>query len=52
VIWRKEKQMFECPCHSGYFNSNGQPVSGPPSKPLVALDHKIEEGSLKVFMKT
>jgi Rieske Fe-S protein len=52
VIWRKEKQMFECPCHSGYFDANGRPVSGPPSRPLVALDHKTEEGSLKVFMRT
>jgi Rieske Fe-S protein len=52
VIWRKEKERFECPCHSGYFDINGQPVSGPPSKPLVVLDHKMEEGILKVFMRT
>ena len=52
VIWRKEKERFECPCHSGYFDINGQPVSGPPSKPLVVLDHKTEEGILKVFMRT
>jgi len=52
VIWRKEKERFECPCHSGYFDINGRPVSGPPSKPLVVLDHKMEEGILKVFMRT
>lgn len=50
VIWRKEKQIFECPCHSGHFDSDGQPIAGPPSKPLNVLDHKREEGNLKVFM--
>lgn len=50
VIWQKEKQIFECPCHSGRFNVEGVPISGPPSKPLKRLDHKIEEGKLLVFM--
>ena len=50
VIWRKEKQIFECPCHSGHFDMDGRPIAGPPSKPLVVLDHKMEEGNLKVFM--
>jgi Rieske Fe-S protein len=50
VIWRKEKQIFECPCHSGHFDMDGRPIAGPPSKPLVVLDHKLEEGNLKVFM--
>jgi Rieske Fe-S protein len=52
VIWRKEKQIFECPCHSGHFDMDGHPMSGPPTKPLVVLSHKMEDGSLKVFMRT
>jgi Rieske Fe-S protein len=50
VIWRKEKQIFECPCHSGHFDMDGRPIAGPPSKPLIVLDHRLEEGNLKVFM--
>ena len=50
VIWRKEKEIFECPCHSGRFDKDGRPISGPPTRPLVVLDHKVEEGKLMVFM--
>lgn len=50
VIWQKEKQIFECPCHTGRFDVEGTPIFGPPSKPLKRLDHKIEEGKLFVFM--
>ena len=40
--------MFECPCHTGRFDPEGQPVSGPPKKPLFLLPHKVEEGKLMV----
>lgn len=50
VIWRKEKGIFECPCHSGQFDSNGRPIAGPPTRPLVAWEHKVEEGKLMVLM--
>jgi Rieske Fe-S protein len=50
VIWRKEKGIFECPCHSGQFDINGRPIAGPPTKPLIAQDHKVEEGKLMVLM--
>ncbi|MFC1799104.1 ubiquinol-cytochrome c reductase iron-sulfur subunit [Thermodesulfobacteriota bacterium] len=50
VIWREDKQVFECPCHSGQFNPEGHPIAGPPSKPLSSLDHKIEDGNLLVYL--
>ncbi|MFO7496007.1 MAG: ubiquinol-cytochrome c reductase iron-sulfur subunit [Desulfobacterales bacterium] len=50
VIWNKETKRFECPCHSGFFDSNGQPIAGPPTKPLVVMEHKVEEGKLMVLM--
>jgi Rieske Fe-S protein len=50
VIWSKDARMFECPCHTGRFNPDGQPVSGPPKKPLFLLAHKIEEGKLLVHI--
>jgi Rieske Fe-S protein len=52
VIWRPEKEIFECPCHSGRFDTNGNPIAGPPTKRLAVLDHKVEEGKLLVFMRT
>jgi Rieske Fe-S protein len=48
VIWSKDTRMFECPCHTGRFDPEGQPVSGPPKKPLLLLPQKVEEGKLLV----
>jgi len=50
VIWREDAQIFECPCHSGRFDSSGHPIAGPPVKPLLSLDHKIEDGNLLVYL--
>ena len=50
VIWREEDGVFVCPCHSGRFDADGQNIAGPPTKPLAVLEHKIDEGNLKVFM--
>ncbi len=51
VIWQEETQEFVCPCHSGRFSAQGQPIAGPPSRPLSMLEHKIEDDNLLVFMK-
>jgi len=50
VIWQEDKQIFECPCHSGRFDSSGRPIAGPPTKPLSSLEHKIEDGKLLVYL--
>ena len=50
VIWRKETRTFECPCHSGRFDAEGNPISGPPTKPLSVLEHKLEDENLLVYL--
>ena len=50
VIWLEETQVFECPCHAGRFDVNGQPISGPPKKPLTVLEHKIEDDKLLALL--
>ncbi|MDF1592470.1 MAG: ubiquinol-cytochrome c reductase iron-sulfur subunit [Desulfobacterales bacterium] len=50
VIWREDAQVFECPCHSGRFDASGRPIAGPPTKPLVSLENKIEDGNLLVYL--
>ena len=50
VIWQEQTNQFICPCHSGRFDSNGNPISGPPTRPLPVLDHKIEEDNLLVYL--
>jgi cytochrome b6-f complex iron-sulfur subunit len=34
VVWNGEKKEFYCPCHDGFFDSEGRVVSGPPPSPL------------------
>lgn len=50
VIWQEEAKVFVCPCHSGRFDANGKNIAGPPTRPLALLEHKVEEGNLKVFL--
>jgi cytochrome b6-f complex iron-sulfur subunit len=32
--WDRESKRFICPCHKGIFDKEGNPIFGPPSKPL------------------
>ena len=50
VIWQEESRTFECPCHSGRFDSEGNPISGPPDSPLTILESKIDAENLLVFL--
>jgi hypothetical protein len=50
VIWQEGAKIFECPCHSGRFDADGQPIAGPPTKPLIVLEHKIEDDNLMVYL--
>ena len=50
VIWREEDEVFLCPCHAGRFDANGQPIAGPPTKPLAVLEHKVEGGKLLALL--
>ncbi len=50
VRWREQSKSFECPCHSGRFDAQGRPTAGPPTKPLMVLEHKVENGELHVLL--
>ncbi len=50
VIWQEDEEVFLCPCHAGRFNAKGQPIAGPPTKPLVVLEHKVEGSKLLAFL--
>jgi len=49
VFYRPEKKIFECPCHQGVFDSLGNPVSGPPQRPLRRYPAIVKSG--KVFVE-
>jgi menaquinol-cytochrome c reductase iron-sulfur subunit len=43
----EQKQIFQCPCHTGYFDlKTGAVLGGPPPRPLDRLRVKVEDGFL------
>lgn len=41
------KGVFQCPCHTGFFDlKTGAVLGGPPPRPLDTLDVKVEDGIL------
>jgi len=43
VIYAKDQNRLECPCHKGFFSlADGSVIQGPPQRPLprVALENK------------
>ena len=45
---RFKEGEFRCPCHGGIFDAEGNPVSGPVSKPLARLETRIVKGMVEV----
>jgi len=49
VFYRPKKKQFDCPCHEGVFDAEGNPVSGPPRLPLDRYPTQVRRG--KVFVQ-
>lgn len=49
VFYRAEEQVWECPCHDGWFDAQGTPTAGPPERPLPRYPVSVRDG--KVFVK-
>ena len=41
VHWNEARKLFVCPCHGGLFDSFGNVISGPPSRPLRQIPVRI-----------
>ena len=50
VRWSKETSRFACPCHAGFYNAAGEVISGPPPRPLRALETRIRDGVLEAHI--
>ena len=48
VLWDPGSETFQCPCHGGIFNYEGEPMAGPPSRPLYRYDHRVVNEVLEV----
>jgi cytochrome b6-f complex iron-sulfur subunit len=49
VYYRPKDDVFECPCHQGFFDAQGNPIAGPPRRPLDRFPVTVFEG--KVFVE-
>ncbi len=46
--WDKQRQIFQCPCHDGRFDINGNVLGGPPPRPWDRLAFTIENDTILV----
>lgn len=47
VFWDKNESEMVCPCHHGKFNvKTGEPIAGPPRRPLPEIQVKVENGAI------
>ena len=49
VDFSTSSNQFTCPCHGGIFDAQGNVVEGPPPKPLVQLQSKVEDNKIFVM---
>jgi nitrite reductase/ring-hydroxylating ferredoxin subunit len=53
VIPVPEEGHFHCPCHEGYFDlASGQPLAGPPQRPLARIVLEVRNGIIYATGKT
>jgi Rieske Fe-S protein len=50
VKWQEDRDRYACPCHAGFFDRDGNVISGPPSKPLNQVEAVVEDGKLIVHV--
>jgi len=48
VGYSTERNQIECGCHKGVYSIDGQNISGPPPRPLEALEVVVRGGSVVI----
>jgi Rieske Fe-S protein len=41
VRWRPDARIYVCPCHDGRYDAEGNPIAGPPPRPLSMVPVSI-----------
>lgn len=47
-FWNDQKRVFQCPCHGGIFDMDGNVIAGPPPRPLDRLEFIVREGEIEI----
>ncbi len=48
VRWEDKAKLFMCPCHGGVYYQDGTVAAGPPPKPLVNIDVRINKNTIEI----
>jgi Rieske Fe-S protein len=52
VEWKEDSNSFLCKCHGGAFNKKGDPIAGPPKKPLKThlIEKRVSSGDIILYL--
>lgn len=48
VAWNAGANQFQCPCHGGKYDANGNRIAGPPPRPLRQYETRVINGVLVI----
>lgn len=48
VEWQPDSSTYLCPCHEGRFDEHGEPIQGPPRRPLRILPAEVDGPDLVI----
>lgn len=48
VRWEAGAELFMCPCHGGVYYKDGTVAAGPPPKPLVQYEARINKDHIEI----
>lgn len=48
VRWMDSAELFMCPCHGGVYYKDGSVAAGPPPRPLVRYQVRVENDEVKM----
>jgi len=46
LAWSTGSKSFACPCHGGSFNDDGDVIAGPPPRPMIRYETRIQDGEV------
>ncbi len=51
VRWLRDADLFMCPCHGGVYYKDGTVAAGPPPRPLVRYDVRVQNGQVEILTR-
>jgi menaquinol-cytochrome c reductase iron-sulfur subunit len=46
LAWSAGSTSFVCPCHGGSFGADGAVIGGPPPRPMIRYETRVQDGEL------